>query len=65
MCTSIICTAENFSNRLRGVRPGGEAVESMADGDVETIGEEGDEDVSLDALRLLVMDRPDGEVAGV
>jgi len=35
----------------------------MADGDVQTIGEEGDEDVGFDAPGLLMMDRPDGEVA--
>jgi hypothetical protein len=35
----------------------------MAEGDVQAVGEEGDEDVGLDARRLLVVDRPDGEVA--
>jgi hypothetical protein len=40
-----------------------QSLQAMANGDVETIGEKGDEDVSFDALRLLVMDRTDGEIA--
>ena len=40
-----------------------QSLQTMADGDVEAIGEEGDEEVGLDALGLLVMDRPDGEIA--
>jgi hypothetical protein len=35
----------------------------MTEGDVETIGEEGDEDVGFDALGLLMVDRPEGEIA--
>jgi len=40
-----------------------QSFQAKADGNVQAVGEEGDEDVRLDARRLLVMDRPDGEVA--
>ena len=36
--------------------------QAAAEGDVQTIGEKGDEDVRLDAPLLLMVDRPDGEV---
>src|ERR1700731_3047462 len=48
---------------LRGVRPGARASEAPAECDMEAIGEEGDEDMRLDARCILVKDRPDGEVA--
>jgi hypothetical protein len=33
------------------------------EGNVQAVGEEGDEDMRLDARRMLVNDWPDGEVA--
>ena len=42
---------------------GRQGVEAPAERDVEAIGEEGDEDLRLDARLALVEDRPDGEVA--
>ena len=56
MRTSIICTAENFSNTLRVVSPGGKVLEAMAERHVQTVGKEGDEDVRLDAVLALVVD---------
>ena len=38
-------------------------MEAAAKRDVEAIGEEGDEDMRLDARLVLVKDRADGEVA--
>src|SRR6267142_5715637 len=38
-------------------------MEAPAECDMEAIGEEGDEDMRLDARCILVKDRPDGEVA--
>ena len=52
-----------FLEQLRGVRPGRQRFQAAAEGDVQTIGEKGDEDVRLDAPGLLMVDRPDGEVA--
>src|SRR5208283_5703506 len=40
-----------------------EPFQAAAEGDVQTISEEGDEDVRLDALLFLMVDRADGEVA--
>ena len=42
---------------------GGEAVQAAGERDLKTIGEEGDEDVGLDALLVPVKDRTDREVA--
>ncbi len=62
MCTSIICTAENVSNTLRVVRSRDKVCEAMAAGHVHTAGKEGDEDVRLDAVFMVVRRRPDGEI---
>jgi hypothetical protein len=40
-----------------------QGVQAAVERDVEAIGEEGDEDVRLDARCVLVKDRPNGEVA--
>src|ERR1700680_1997008 len=40
-----------------------QGMEAPAECDMEAIGEEGDEDMRLDARCILVKDRPDGEVA--
>ena len=40
-----------------------ERVQPARQGDLQGVGEEGDEDVGLDAPFVLVEDRPDGEVA--
>src|ERR1700759_170737 len=40
-----------------------QGMEAPAECDMEAIGEEGDEDMRLDAHCILVEDRPDGEVA--
>src|SRR5271169_2750748 len=41
----------------------GERIEAAGEGYIEAIGEEGDEDVRLDAFDVLMEDRTDGEVA--
>ena len=38
-------------------------MQAAAKGDVQAIGQKGDEDVGLDARLELVKDRPDGEIA--
>ena len=43
--------------------PCGERAESGAQGDVETIGEEGDEDVRFDTLDQLIVDRTQPQIA--
>jgi len=53
---------EFFEQATRG-QTRRQSFQTMADGDVEAVGEEGDEDVGFDALRLLMVDRPDGEIA--
>ena len=53
---------ELLEGAARG-EPGGEGGELAAQRDVQAIGEEGDEDVGLDAPLALMMDRADGEVA--
>ena len=42
---------------------GGQRVEPPVERDMEAIGQEGDEDMRLDARLVLVKDRPNGEVA--
>jgi hypothetical protein len=42
---------------------GGQCMEAPAEGDVEAIGKEGDQDAHLDAHLFLVKDRANGEVA--
>jgi hypothetical protein len=61
-CTSTICSPAIFSSTARGVSPGGERAQALLEGDLPTVGEEGDEDVGLDALVGLVIDRPHREV---
>ena len=41
----------------------GICVQLPAEGDMQAIGEEGDEDVRLDALLMLVVDGADGQIA--
>jgi hypothetical protein len=57
MLTSIICTAANFSNTGPGRQSWGERLQLVAQGHVQTVGEEGQEDVGFDALIVLVEDR--------
>ena len=40
-----------------------QSLQAKADGDVQAISQERDEDMRLDTLRVLMMDRPDGEIA--
>src|SRR3954447_21439935 len=51
-CTSSICTAASLSSTARGVRPGANCMQS----DVQAIGEEGNEDMGLNAPFELVVD---------
>ena len=44
-------------------QPGRQSMQAPRKGDVQAIGQEGDEDVGLDARLDLVKDRPDREVA--
>ena len=62
ICTSIICRAANFSNTLRGVRPGAKACKSPPQCHVQAIGQKAIEDVGLDAVLVLMKDRPDGQI---
>src|SRR5882757_11223536 len=49
--------------RASGGQAGCEGVQAVRQGDVQAVGEEGDEDVGFDALLVLVEDGADGEVA--
>jgi len=53
---------ELFERVTRG-SAGWEGVQAAGQGDVQAVGEEGDEDVGFDALLVLVEDGADGEVA--
>ena len=53
---------ELFDGAARG-QTGRQGMQPPAKRDVQTIGEEGDEDMRLDAPLILVKDRPNGEVA--
>ena len=44
-------------------QPRRQRMQAAAKGDVQAIGQKGDEDVGLDARLELVKDRPDGEIA--
>ena len=50
--------AASLSSTARGVRPAASGRSLVPQRDVQAIGEEGDEDVRLDALLQLVIDRP-------
>src|SRR5215216_5358475 len=54
--------AASLSSTARGGEPAGERPEPGAQGDVQTVGHEGDEDVSLDALLELMVDGPQPEI---
>ncbi len=56
-CTSSICTAAILSSTALAVRPGASGF-SRPQSDVQAIGEEGDEDMRLDPLFGLMIDRP-------
>ena len=43
-------------------QPGSQGSQPLLQGHVETVGEEGHEDVSLDARVLLMMHRPEGQI---
>ena len=49
--------AANLSSTALGVRPGASGLSRGAQRDVQAIGQEGDEDVRLDALLELMVDR--------
>ena len=49
--------AANLSSTALGARPGGQRREPGAQRDVQAIGQESDEDMRLDALFELVVDR--------
>lgn len=53
---------ELLERAARG-QAGCERMQAPFESDVEAVGEEGDEDVSLDALFMLMEDRTDGEIA--
>ena len=48
---------------VAGGEPGSEAMETAGQGDLQAVGEEGDEDVGFDAPFALMEDRADREVA--
>ena len=55
--------AESFSGTALGVRPGEAMRSRCVTRQHRTIGDEGDEDMSLDAMVEPVVDRPDREAA--
>ncbi len=46
-----------------GGEAGRQGAQALLEGDLQAIGDEGHEDVGLDAMVELVVDRPDGEIA--
>jgi hypothetical protein len=52
-----------FIERGAGGQSRGQGMESAREGDLKAIGEEGDEDMGLDALFVMMEDRADRQVA--
>ena len=53
----------SFSKTALGGEARRQGAQALFEGDLEAIGHEGDEDVGLDTMVELVMDRSDGEIA--
>jgi hypothetical protein len=62
-CTSIICTAQNFSSTLRGGQARGEILEPMTQRHVQAVGEKGDENMRFNTPLFLMKDWPDRQIA--